>query len=103
MSTETRLPDGYEARGGCHNCVWLFVFREYGDSNKLYCTRGAPARPYCGSCALDELFLLAKGDIPDGSHKYEYREKMWEEWAAGREVSMGGVCPLFKENSDDLE
>ena len=87
----SKLPDGYRAQDGCHNCKHVFVRYDHDEGQSFYCTMGAGVRPPCMSVAMDECPGLAYNTaIFDAAYD------AWDEWSDGREVRPSSICPQYE-------
>lgn len=95
------LPKTYKSLDGCWNCIHVFVYYEYDDGARFYCTQDGEKRPLCGSIAMDEDFgavLESIGiKIEDKNHDIEYSKLMddWEKWEKIHGVNESGICDEY--------
>lgn len=90
MTDSARVHRSYYEQDGCWNCQWSLRVYECDYQDDLYCRRGAPPRPLCGSFVLNEAFSYVSRAIE------KERNLEWREWADGREVSPCGMCEHWK-------
>ena len=89
----TKLPSSYREIDTCRFCQEVFICGEYDSPDRLFCAKGAPERPLCGSVLLGEFEIDQKGFFDFDP---------WDEWAKDREVHEWGVCDEFiHEEKDD--
>lgn len=75
----------YRTQDGCHNCGQVFVYKEWEQGDRLYCTEGAQPRPLC-----DSVYMGEWRQMQDPSE-----HGVWGRWAEGREVQREGVCDAW--------
>lgn len=75
------IPTSYQVLATCRNCANVFVYSEYDEGARYYCTLNAPKRPPCGSVGMGE-------NTADWDDNYD----AWDAWSAGREVAPNGTC-----------
>ena len=91
-----RMPDTYEERDGCHNCLKAFVVKEYDEPNYYYCTEDAPERPPCGSVRMKECPQFF--DISEEEERILINA--WDEWSESREVMAWGFCRRWEKKHE---
>ena len=93
----------YQKQNGCHNCQRCFIFREYEEGNRYYCTFDAATRPLCGSVAMNESFFnfeeettLTDDELQKTSdqisNEFSKHLDKWDSWSKDRQVESFGIC-----------
>lgn len=80
------MSNHYRLQNGCWNCRHRFLYYEYDEHDRYYCTKDAPARPPCMSAQMSDYSI---GDYMDGLIA-------WDAWADGRLVHIQGICDNYK-------
>jgi hypothetical protein len=89
------MKNNYKEQNGCHNCKRCFIFEEYDEDYKYFCTLNAPPRPKCGSTFMSSMRSEEKWS-KDKETRYKERAT-WEEWQEGKEVKAWGICDEYAE------
>ena len=81
----------YRLLDACENCKHVFTKSDHDSEDYYYCALNAGKRPKCGSGFMDESHGC---HLPVEQRREAWRkgDRLWEDWAKGREVGPRGKC-----------
>jgi len=85
-------------QNGCHNCRFVFVYREYDEGDTYFCDLDG-TRPTCPSVLMDEC-----PSITQCREEWRRVDRQWDEWAGfgvhGRKRGGWEMCDEWKKRQD---
>ncbi len=82
---------------GCQNCGHVFLYEEYDESPRFYCTLGAAPRPPCGSVCMGENWL-------ERGVEYKAKMRLWDAWSEPRRIEhalFAPICEKWEKRNDN--
>ena len=80
---------GLQYNNGCHNCKHLFLWNEYDEPARFYCTLRAKPRPLCCSVGMGESGMALHDD-----RKQNRIDREWKRWSTDNDIPNPLAAPF---------